>query len=470
MIPETMVPGSFNDFNYYAGPNGLPSNVQKVLLVGAGLSSGAIAVNTPTDVTAEAEVIAGFGAGSIVHRMYLVAKAAWKYAKITAVRHAEPVDGTAGTWTLTFATTATKSGQIDFQIGKDLVSIGVAVGATPAAKATSMAAAINAKTQLPGTATVAEGVLTFTLKNTGKYVSDGMTLKASTTDTDMTATLAVDDAGTGTVDITTTLAACFGARYHLICIDQNDATNMAVLKTHMNNAGDAITQRGQRGIAGFKGDKATVTALGLGLNAERMHIGTVKAGYLGTPWEIAASMGAIFASVSKPNIPMNFKAIPGMPVPDVQDLWSDEAGGDMDVLLEAGIIPLAAQGTQLVIVRAVTTRTSNNGVRFEKLVDTGTVASFDYYRDCIHLRDIEKFSESVLWVHGDSSMALSIADEHYLVAKELEVDDICRNVDDYADGFQCVESTVKPGRTIGRSPAPVVPGLIQIMTTIDCYV
>ena len=467
-IPETYLPGSYNDLNYYGGRNGLPKNIQKVALVGAGLSSGSLAVNTPQAVNSEDEVIAYAGSGSVLHRMYLAAKAAWNYAIITLVRHAEPAEGTAAAWTVTFATTATKSGRIAYRIGSDTVTIYISVGDTPAAKAAKLAAAVNAKTALPVTATSADAVTTITAKNTGAYVSSGLTFKATVYDTDMTAVHALATAGTGDVDITAALASIFGARYHLIAVDVSDSANVALLKTHLGNAADAARQRGQRGLVGFVGAKADAITLA-NINSERISIGCCKTGYAAPQWEIAASMASIYASNSKPNLPMNSEPIPGMPVPDVVDIWSDGVGGDQDTLLEGGVVPLVPVDGTLCIVRAVTTRTSNNGVRFEKLFDTGTIAAFDYFRDCEKARDDEDFRKAVLFDNGELSLRDAIKLAHYDVAKKLEKENITRNVTAHKAEFTCDESATV-GRVLCHSPATIVPGLIQIYNTIDLII
>ena len=55
------------------------------------------------------------------------------------------------------------------------------------------------------------------------------------------------------------------------------------------------------------------------------------------------------------------------------------------------------------------------------------------------------------------------------VAKDLEDEEILRYIDDYADQFITQESKNEPGRMLCQIPAPVVPGLNQIYSTIDLY-
>lgn len=459
-IPETMIPGSYAEFNYWAGPSGLPRNVLKLLLVGAG--TGTMAADTPTEAYSEAQAEALAGAGSVLHSMYLSAKAAWKYAQITLLRHAEPEGGTAASWTVTLATTATKSGRLVLRIGAALVAVSVTVGATPATQATALAAAVNAKTFLPVTASATDGVVTLTAKCLGAYISaaGGVSVEAEADTTDMTIVVA-KTAGVGVVDIEDALTAAYPERYQLIAVSVNDATNLALLRTHLENAAGPLEQRGQRGIAVFHGSVTGAKALATALNHERLHIGCVL-DLVEPSWSVAAGMGAVFASNSQPNKPLNGVAIPGLSVPDVADRWSGE---EQDALLTAGVIPLVGVDGDLCIVRAVTTKTTKDGVRFEKLVDTGVIASLDYTRDAVRAVHIAKFKNAV--VH--SLLPDAINEENIAVCLQLEEATVHRNVNANRDKFITQESPDVPGRVLCRVPAGIVPGLNQIYTTIDLY-
>ena len=459
-IPETMIPGSYAEFNYWAGPNGLPRNIQKVLLVGAG--TGTMATDTPSEAYTEAQAESMAGAGSVLHAMYLAAKKAWKYAQITLLRHAEPEGGSAATWTITLATTATKTGRLVLRIGATIVSVSVLVGATPAAQATALAAAVNAKTSLPVTASATDGVVTLTAKNLGAYISaaGGVSVDVEADTTDMTIAV-VKTAGVGVVDISNALASAFPERYHLIGVSVNDSANLGIFRTHLASAADAMEQRGQRGIAALHGSVTGAKTLVTGLNYERLHIGCVL-DLVNPVWEIAASMCAVFASNSQPNKPMNGLALAGLSVPDVADRWSGE---EQDALLYAGVIPLVGVDGELCMVRAVTTMSSKDGVRFEKLVDTGVIASLDYTRDALLAVQRTKYKNAVI----HSMLADAINEDNIAVCRQLEEANIHRHVDANLDRFITQESTDVPGRMLCRVPAGIVPGLHQIYSTIDLY-
>ena len=504
-IPETKIPGSYTEFNYYAGPNGLPANIQKVLLIGDKSSAGSLAVNKPTAVSSEQEAISLAGAGSVLMQMYKAAKKAWKYAQITLLRHAE-VTGSAATWAFTFAGTATKPGKVSVICNGVEYAVGVAKTDAPGTIADALANVINNTPDAPFTAVatteevtdqtthetsnVATGEVVLTAKCKGEYVANGsFTTGSGSSERTFTvrgglsvyvkseaagitvggASYVVSDGsvkaspGVGDVDLATALAAAFPERYHIIVSPVNDATNLGYLREHLDSAAAPLEQRGQRATCAMVSATASSAAsVAIAKNYERLHIAAVKNKINATVWEIAAGLGAIFASNSKPNIPMNGVAIPGLAIPDVEDKWSGE---EQDMLLNGGVIPLVEEDSQLCIVRAVTTRTKNSGSEWNKLNDTGVIASLDYFRDCILAMHRTKYKNKV--IHAFLADALN--EDNKAVASDLEDEQILRYIDDYADQFITQESKNVPSRMLCQIPAPVVPGLNQIYSTIDLY-
>lgn len=475
-IPETKIPGSYTEFNYYAGPNGLPANIQKVLLIGNKSSAGSIAAYRPTEVATEQEAIALAGSGSVLMQMYKAAKKAWRYAQISFLCY-NVASGSAATWAFTLTGSATAAGQVGVECNGVKIVIGVAKTDAAADIATALAAEINNTPDAPFTAAAASGTVTLTAKCKGAYVSTaagGLNVSAFSTATGVTAGSVTVTAGTGSVNLETALAFVFAERYHIIVSPVNDRTNLGYLKVHLEAAAAPLEQRGQRAICAMVAtptmDGSTLVS-GAATNAanegkfhnyERVHIAAVKNKLNATAWEIAAGVGAIFASNSKPNVPMNGDAIPGIAIPDIEDKWSGE---EQDVLLYGGVIPLVEENGQLCIVRAVTTRTKNSGAEWNKLNDTGVIASLDYFRDCILAMHKTKYKKQV--VHA--LLADAINEDNKDVASDLEGEQILRNIAEYADQFITQESSNVPGRMLCQIPAPVVPGLNQIYNTIDLY-
>ena len=472
-IPDIMTPGFYAEYNYFAGPNGLPANVQKLLLIGDTTSEGSLEVAKPVAVYNEIDVISLAGAGSILHQMYISAKKAWKYAQITLVRHAA-VTGTSASWDISCeisGAAAAKSGLAKIKIGKEIITVGYGVGATEASIIESVVADINAKTDLGVLSAIDSqdtSTAVVTAKSAGAYISSaqgGLIISAESTTEDVDFTI-TPEAGVGAVDITTALQAVFPERYHLIVSSICDAENLSRLKTHLESASEALEMRGQRAIAVFVTPSLSAVnaaqTLAEAVNYERVHIAAVKNKILSPAWSIAAALGSIFCSNTQPNKPMNGLPLPSIAIPAVEDKWS---GDEREALLRAGVIPLQDEEGSLCIVRAVTTRSSNNGTRFVKLIDTGVIASLDYTRDSIVSRQKEKFQNAVI----HATLTDSINEENISVCKDLEIALIHRFVDAYADQFISEESVTEPGRVLCQIPASIVPGLNQIMNSIELY-
>lgn len=473
-IPETMIPGTYTGYNYFAGPNGLPANIQKVLLLGDISSEGSLAVNKPTAVSTEAEALALAGAGSVLMQMYKAAKNAWKYAQITLCRHAA-VTGSAAKWASTVSGSATGAGAVSFIINGKKVSAGVAKNDAAADVATALAAAINADVDLPVTAAASTATVTLTAKCKGEYIANGtfgdddevtitggISVSVESKAAGITLGAITVTAGVGEIDLESALAAAFPERYHLIVTPVCDSANLTLLLNHVEAAAAPLEQRGQRVIGATVVSSASAGVAVNGVNHERLHIAAVKNKINNTAWEIAAGVAAIFASNSQPNVPMNGVAVPGLATPEVEDKWSGE---EQDVLLYGGVIPLVEEDSRLCIVRAVTTKHLNGSSRFTKLIDTGVIASLDYFRDSILAMHRAKYKNKV--IHALLPDALN--EDNKAIAYALEAEAILRYIDDYADQFITQESPNEPGRMLCQIPAPVVPGLNQIYSTIDLY-
>ncbi len=465
-IPETMIPGFYGEFEYYVGPNGLPANNQKILLVGD--ATGALAVNKPTAVYTEQEKTALAGDGSVLGQMYDAAKKAWKYSQISFLRHAAPA-GTAATWEIGLdfvdgeASAAKLSGIIQITVGAVIVSAKISAGNTLGDIAAAIVTEINARTNLPVTASAEDDIVTLTAKNVGKYISDGVQVSASIVAADIDAVVTANT-GVGTINIEEALKSAFAERFHIIAISVSDSANLLLLRDHLERAAAPLEQRGQRGVSTiFIGGATAGITLAKSLNHERISLAAVKNSIVNSPWEISGGIAAIFASNSKPNIPMNSRPIPGLAIPDVVDKWSGE---EQDALLYGGLIPLIDESSYLCICRAVTTKSENNGARFTKLIDTGIIASADYSRDAVIATLKAKYKNKVL----HRLLLSAIREDIVSVSEILEQEQIQRNVEDHLDEFIVEESTDEPGRALTEIPTHIVPGLNQIYNRFLIYV
>lgn len=459
--PNALKPGVYAELNTLSGVTGLPADTPILLLLGQMLATATLAVNTPVQVYSAAEVADKTGSGSILHRMALAAFAVDQNLPVWICGQADAGSATASTATLTFTgTSATVAGELLLWVGDDLVDIAIPVAATPTIAAAAVAAAVNANTKLSVTASAALGVVTFTSKNKGtvglQLALNYQLLQA----TGLTVAVTAFAGGTLDPDMQALLDAAFPKRFHVIASWSAASGDLAKLKTHLDTVSNAMEQRPGRGVAALTtGAAAAAVTLAQGVNHERVHVaylpGTFTPGY-----EVAATLAAIMADEPDPALPFNGMVLPAVNAPPIA---SRLARSVQETLLAGGVTPLEVDGVDVKVVRLVTTRTTTSGASDLTLLDTGTMACLDYFRNAVVTRLKVKFGRAKL---TDAVLA-SIVDQTIDVAKRLEVLGILQKVDDFKAQFQCIRDPNMPGRARLQVPSPIVPGLHQIYARFD---
>jgi len=116
-------PGKYFEFNTKLAKRSLPTNLQRVLLVGQRLASGTIPALTPVSVFSDDEAAGYFGRGSIAHRMVAAAITANRYAQLTVVAVDDDAAGIAASGTVTITGPATAPGALSLEVGRERVMI-----------------------------------------------------------------------------------------------------------------------------------------------------------------------------------------------------------------------------------------------------------------------------------------------------------------------------------------------------------
>jgi phage tail sheath gpL-like len=166
-------PGQFFEVN----SGGQYQTITRMILIGYGLSTGSLPVNTPTPVSSQQQADALAGPGSMLREMFRVSSANAPVQPIWLVRTTEPGTPKA-IWTLTIIQPAPGQGWIEICGRRITVPVGAAD--TPTTIAAALAAAINAyydtltNAMLPVTATSALGVLTLTARHSGVGLAASM--------------------------------------------------------------------------------------------------------------------------------------------------------------------------------------------------------------------------------------------------------------------------------------------------------
>lgn len=461
--PNLLKPGVYAELNPYAGSAGLPTNVQKLLLICQRLSTGTIAQGVLQQALTEAEAATYWGAGSVAHLMVARALAVSQDFPLFVIGMDDAAASAAAAATLTLTAAAAGAGTLVLWIGARRVDVGVVAGDDASTLATRTRAAINAIPSLPVTAAGAAGAVVLTAKNKGT-VGNQLVLRAVNTASGVTLSAAkvVFAGGATDPDIKAiALDVAYPSQFHIVAIQSNLQADILKLKTHLESASSAVEMREGRGVAAASPTDtlSATTTVATAINHERVSLAYARGSY-STGYELAASVGAVMAAQPDPARPFNGAVLPGIAVPDVADRLTRT---EQESLLAAGATPIEVDGQGCAIVRLVTTRTSISGTPDVTLLDTGVIASLDYFRFAWRGRMRQKFPQA----KNNENTRRSIKEQTIDVMKRLEDLEILQNVDEYKGRVDVQSDANMPGRARVAIPAPVVRGLHQLYARID---
>lgn len=461
-IPSNLLkPGFYGKYNT-AGAAGLGSFSQKLLLIGQRLAAGAVAALVPTQVYSAAEAATKFGAGSVIHRQVLAALAQSPDLAPWIVALDDAAASAAATGSATFSGSASVNGTLVLYIGASRLELAALSGDTATILAARLAGLVNARPELPVTASSTSGAVTLTAKNKGT-VGNGLSLNLGTSVAGVSVVLVAMSGGATDPDIQPALDLVFPGQFHVVAAWDAGSVVQAKVKTYLDAVSSAIEERPGRSYAAVTGtvkNIATQVTLASGLNHERLSIA-----YLPGSWSLACEVGAALAAAvaceTDPALPFDGVDLPGVMAPDISVRLSRS---EQESLLAAGITPLEVNVTGTVeIVRLVTTRTLTNGVTDLVLLDTNAIAVLDYLRACTIAMFKTKFPRPKL----TDAVLDSIAKNAFALALSLEDLAILQHVADYKALFVVERDPNVSGRVRMRVPAPWVPGLHQIFATFD---
>lgn len=329
---------------------------QKVLLLGQMTSSGTASPLQVVEVpVSESAIDSLFGVGSM---MALAAKRYRKangYTRTFAIPIADLTEGAAAEGAFTFAGPAVQAGTLYLLVAGQSVQVGVAANATDETIATSVAAAINAKTNLPVTALVDSA--------TPKKVKVKSKLKGLTgNDIDLrynyysgeqlpsgvTVTVDAMAGGAGTPDMSAVIAAMPDEWYNHIMMPFSDTSSLNTLRDEMLERWgpykmmEAIAYSCYRGTYG-----ETIT---FGESRNDFLISTMMSSTMPTPtWEMAAAYCGIAAYhlAIDPARPLQTLALPGVIPPAKEDRFG---WPERNNLLKSGIATYQVQPGDVVAI------------------------------------------------------------------------------------------------------------------------
>lgn len=363
-----------------------PAKPKRVLLTGLRLSSGAVAELVRTRISSDGDADAAFGRGSMLADMCRSFRAANKFTELWAIAQDEPSGGTAGTQTLTPAGTATAAGEIALYIGGVRIPVAVAVGDDDEAVAASIAAAINADTSLPVTASAAAEVVTATARHKGLYEvrieiggRPGDVLPAGITEV----AVAAGATAAGTVDISEVTDLLGDVEYDRIVLGLHTDTILDAAEAVMAERWGANVETDGLLVYAHKGASLSTITTYSTAPARNSQYGILIAppdtSFPVPEWRVAAMVAGLDMAEATVNTPRQFLPLPGNISPGIGTKF-DLAQRSSLIAAGCSTLKVDASG-RVVIDRMVTTYQKNSAGSPDKLFqNVSMMAALSYIR------------------------------------------------------------------------------------------
>lgn len=371
----------FDGSNAVQGPQILN---YRALLIGQKSSAGTAVADTLVLVTSAAQAKTLFGVGSVLAGMFEAFFAQNSFTEVWAMPVAENGSGVAATGSVTFSGTASAAGTISLMIAGRLVQVGVASGNNSTAIATAAAAAINAVTDLPVTASALSGAVTLTANNKGETGNDIDVrvnyFDGESTPVGITTTISAMASGATNPTLSAAIAALGDEWFHIIGCAFRDASNLAALKNEMDSRWGPIRMIDGHVVTAASGTVGDMTTIGSALNDK--HLTVVSTQKSPTPtYEVAAETAALvsYYAAIDPARPLQTLGYAWTKAPARADRYTLT---ERNTLLYTGIATLRVSTTGAVTVeRLVTTyRLNANGGNDPAYLDIETLLTLQYIR------------------------------------------------------------------------------------------
>lgn len=213
----------------------------KTLLIGQ-MTEGKATAGVPVLVASDAAGKELFGRGSMLARMNTIYRKNDSFGEVWAIPLADKTTGTVASGSLTITGTAASAGVINLYVGSERIPVEIADEAEPTDMASWIVSAIQAKGDLPVTASAEAGVVTFNAKNKGTVGNDiqiDVNLQGAAAGEELPEGVAVAitamAGGLGDPDLSGLESAMGDEAYDFILVPYSDASSLNVFKEIMND-------------------------------------------------------------------------------------------------------------------------------------------------------------------------------------------------------------------------------------------
>jgi phage tail sheath gpL-like len=264
-------------------------------------------------------------------------------------------------------------------------------------------------------------------------------------------------------DVSGALAVVAGAGHTMIATSFQDAANLALFKTYLNDVSSAIEQRPALLFCAATGALAAAVTLASGANDGRVSIAYLR-GTTTPAEELAAAYMAVAASEEDPARPLDTLEIKGIALPGA-DKWLTRT--EQETLLSNGVTPLEVTVDGYArIVRAITSYTQNaQGTPDASKLDITTVRSADYIRKAIRTAISLKFPRE----KASNRIITAVWGVIYDTLRDLERLEIVTDLDSYVADITVEKSLTEAGRFDATIPAPIIPGFHVFAGSIQIH-
>jgi phage tail sheath gpL-like len=214
--------------------------------------------------------------------------------------------------------------------------------------------------QMPITASSGgAGIVNLTTKETNAEANTQLTnIWQNTDNLDAALTAALNTAATpatGTLSLTTILAAAATTRYNYIVTRCSDSTNLGLLETHLDTYAAPLPGKRQQGIAGSMDTPANQITLAQAVNAWRVQILGCEL-FQEQHYEIAAAWAAHrqFEEASDAGTAYKFYPLSSVKIPRLETQYMTST--EEEAAVNAGITPVSVRNAQAFIPRSITSR------------------------------------------------------------------------------------------------------------------
>ena len=244
-VPSNLrTPGVYAEYAARLQSAGAVIQPYKMLVLGQRITAGTVAELVPTRLTSVEQAATYFGAGSMLHGMAknLFANNEVTEAWFCAIDDAGGSVAAAGSFTFTGA--ATVAGTLAFYVAGRRMQIAVATTDTPTTIAAAIAAAVNADTSLPVTASPAVGVVTFTSKNKGLVAND-IDLRLNyylgeSTPAGLSVAIVAMTGGSGVPTLSSVWAVLGDVQYNVVANPYTDAASLVSIEAEFDDRADPL--------------------------------------------------------------------------------------------------------------------------------------------------------------------------------------------------------------------------------------